>query len=280
MDIIDWFLSNENIARISQELRDAHGAKLVGCNVRDWMSEFLWNYDRAGALEIWSGTNIQVYMNKMIADFIGFAEAKIKARTRRHAHPFSRIECPEARAGRGSGVFDGSARKWRAPDAPDAHLNFISPTMQWARRDDEGAEGRDPSSIRARNLTSFAHPDVHAAPWRYDESAPWLAVDGGAHAFSGEPQYQLYDLGAQVDQMNRDVARDPSRSLPIGYGTVEDQMARVARYNAERVDIGVRQVVRVQQYAGRHESMGANFDRDVADESFARDSKGCFVYRQ
>ncbi len=143
-----------------------------------------------------------------------------------------------------------------------------SSAMHLATRDDEGSDvGHFPLSQR------FAASAQRAAlPYDIRESNPWLS---DPCAGSGEAQYHLIELDAQMAVLNQE------RTIPLGYGNAEEQLADDARIAARYVDrvpeVGVipktsyKKLTRVQAADGR---VTLADDYKLARDIFSRDSKG------
>lgn len=122
-------------------------------------------------------------------------------------HGRARVDGPESRPG---ALVDELYSRWNRDQMGVVHL---------ASRDDEAADVGQLSYTKR-----FAYvPNCAMPPYDMRESNPWLR---DPVAMSGDAQYHLLVLDSQMAVLNQE------KTIPLGYGTTEDQLADDARIAA------------------------------------------------
>jgi len=283
-DIIDIFLSPDNVARMNT-IFEATREPARPCGMRAFMHEFIYGPYMAGLYDIWTGTDSDLYVRQINDEFIKYMRViysrKFPAKGRsRDTAPSAAIEMaahldPYALAHQRRDRLEISTQRWQRPDkTPDCYSRRDqSCAVHLATRDDEGSDAGCPLTYAAKFARSSQRASMPYDPthdvgeWMHDPTAG-----------SGDAQYHLLELDAQLSVLNDE------RTIPLGYGTTEDQLADdariAARYACRTPEMGVipktsyKKLNRVVSASGR---VTLDDDREMAHDIFSRDSKGCML---
>lgn len=281
-DIIDLFMAPTNIARMNRVFGN------LSCNMPALMREFIHHSTAEGIYDLWTGTDADLYLNQMNDEFIAYMKRRFArpppARSARmeyatYIDPFMRTLRREDGNTRSSALAERlheRERLYKRCERDRASVQYM------AARDDEASDAGQRARPAMPLYTTFGAP---AAPFDYEgahegphEGAQWRT---DPTAGSGEAQYHLLELDAQISLLNRE------RILPIGYGNAQEQLAddaRIAARYADRVpEMGVipksnfKRLNRVIAPDGR---VTLDDDYDMARDIFSRDSKGYILVKR